>query len=190
MLLAGDEFGRTQKGNNNAYCQDNELSWLDWELVEKNRDLLEFVRELIVLRRDHPVFRRRHFFRGRRDKNGGIQGIKWFNSNGDELREEEWTSGRLHHLGMLMYGDSIDEYTRWGRLIEDDNFLLLINGGPDMVEFSVQFLPDSLSWQVVLDTNRWQKDYGRRASVQPAEPYKLGSRSLVLMVQNDAEQRK
>jgi len=189
MLLAGDEFGRTQEGNNNAYCQDNKLSWIDWELPEKNRDLLEFTRYLLALRQNHPAFRRRHFFQGRSSRNGGIEGIKWFNSNGQELSEAEWTGGELHHLGMLMFGDSIDEFNSRGRLIEDDNFLLLINGGSDLVEFNLQFLPNNLPWQLEIDTACWQEDYGRSKIIDQTSSYRLESRSLVLMVQPNARHK-
>jgi isoamylase len=189
MLLAGDEFGRTQGGNNNAYCQDNELSWIDWHLPEKNDDLLQFVRLLITLRRDHSVFRRRHFFRGRSSKNGGIEGISWFNSSGTEISVEEWTSGRLHHLGMLMDGESIDEYDKRGRLIEDDNFLLLLNGGNETIEFNLQFMPEEPPWQLVLDTALGHDDNGQDEMVWLADPYTLKSHSLVLLVQQKNNQK-
>ncbi len=189
MLLAGDEFGRTQGGNNNAYCQDNELSWIDWRLLEKNGDLLEFVRLMLTLRRDHSVFRRRHFFRGRSSKNGGIEGISWFNSSGTEISVEEWTSGGLHHLGMLMDGESIDEYDKRGRLIEDDNFLLLLNGGNESIEFSLQFLPEESHWQLVLDTARGHDDSRRNEMIWLADPYTLESHSLVLLVQHKNKQK-
>ncbi len=108
MLTAGDEFARTQDGNNNAYCQDNELSWLSWERTEEQEQLLQFTRQLIAFRRDHPVFRRPKFFQGRRIRGSEIKDVMWFNPGGNEMTDEEWTSPFVRSLGMLLSGDSID----------------------------------------------------------------------------------
>ncbi len=115
MLLAGDEFGRSQRGNNNAYCQDNEVSWIDWRLSEANADLLEFVKLLIAIRKEHPMFRRRHFFQGRRDKKSGLKDIIWLNSDGEEMGDEDWHDGQARCLGLWMNGTAIEEYDERGR---------------------------------------------------------------------------
>ena len=94
MLLFGDEIARTQQGNNNAYCQDNEISWLDWRLDRDNRDLLEFVRFLLKLRRDHPIFRRRQFFYGRHIRGSEVKDLAWFRPDGMEMTEEDWNNHR------------------------------------------------------------------------------------------------
>jgi len=108
MLLGGDEFGRTQKGNNNAYCQDNEISWLNWQWDEKQNRLFEFTKKLIQLRREHPAFRRPKFFQGRRVPGGEIKDVMWFNPGGNEMSEEEWTSPFFRCIGMLLSGDSTE----------------------------------------------------------------------------------
>src|SRR6266571_2154860 len=107
MLLGGDEFGRTQKGNNNAYCQDNEISWLNWQWDEKQNRLFEFTKKLIQLRREHPAFRRPKFFQGRRFPGGEIKDVMWFNPGGNEMSEKEWNSPFARCLGMLISGDAI-----------------------------------------------------------------------------------
>src|SRR5690606_22286501 len=118
MVLAGDEIGRTQHGNNNAYCQDNELSWVDWSLVERERDLLEFVRSLAALRRRHPVFRRRRFFRGTGD---GTHAVAWLTPAGGEMREADWHNG-ARSLAVFLSGDAISEPGPRGERIRDDSF--------------------------------------------------------------------
>ena len=151
MLLAGDEFGRTQEGNNNAYCQDNEISWLNWQWNEKQKRLLEFTRKLIQLRREHPVFRRPKFFQGRRVRGGEIKDAMWFNPGGNEMSEEEWNSPLVRCLGMLVSGDAVDLVNEHGEPVRDDTFLLLINAHHEPILF---VLPgeEHLEWEQILDT--------------------------------------
>ncbi len=115
MLYAGDEWARTQNGNNNAYCQDNELSWLSWEHNDEQKELLEFTKKLIQLRRDHPVFRRPKFFQGRRIRGSEIRDVMWFNPGGNEMSDEEWASPFVRCIGVLLSGDTIDVLTFRGR---------------------------------------------------------------------------
>ena len=151
MLPGGDERGRTQNGNNNAYCQDNEISWLNWECDEKQNQLLEFTRKLIRLRRDHPVFRRPKFFQGRRIRGSEIRDVMWFNPGGSEMSEEEWASPFVRCLGMLLSGDTMDVLNFQGEPIRDDTFLLLINAHYEPIPF---VLPgqEHIEWQLILDT--------------------------------------
>jgi glycogen operon protein len=151
MLPGGDEWGRTQNGNNNAYCQDNEISWLNWERDEKQNQLLEFTRKLIQLRRDHPVFRRPKFFQGRRIRGSEIKDVMWFNPGGSEMSEEEWASPFVRCLGMLLSGDTMDVLNFEGEPIRDDTFLLLINAHYEPIPF---VLPgqEHIEWQLILDT--------------------------------------
>ena len=151
MLPGGDERGRTQNGNNNAYCQDNEISWLNWERDEKQTQLLEFTRKLIRLRRDHPVFRRPKFFQGRRIRGSEIRDVMWFNPGGSEMSEEEWASPFVRCLGMLLSGDTMDVLNFEGEPIRDDTFLLLINAHYEPIPF---VLPgqEHIEWQLILDT--------------------------------------
>ena len=152
MIAAGDEFGRTQNGNNNAYCQDNEISWLNWNKGdEKQKVFLEFTKKMIQLRRDHPVFRRPKFFQGRRIRGSEIKDVMWFNPGGNEMSDEEWGSPIARCLGMLLSGDTIDVLSFTGEPIRDDTFLFLINAHYEPIPF---LLPgqEHLEWQLILDT--------------------------------------
>jgi len=151
MLLGGDEWGRTQKGNNNAYCQDNEISWFDWRHDEKQKQFLEFTRKLIWFREAHPVFRRPKFFQGRRIRGSEIRDVMWFNPGGSEMSDEEWASPFVRCVGMLLSGDTIDVVNFEGEPIRDDTFLLLMNAHYEAIPF---VLPgqENLEWQLILDT--------------------------------------
>ncbi|MDQ3120361.1 MAG: hypothetical protein M3Q89_12480, partial [Verrucomicrobiota bacterium] len=151
MICAGDEWGRTQNGNNNAYCQDNELSWLKWEYDEGERQLLEFTKKLIQFRHEHPVFRRPKFFQGRRIRGSEIKDVMWFNPGGNEMSDEEWSSPFGRCLGMLLSGDTIDVLSFEGEPIRDQTFLLMINAHHETIPF---VLPgeEHLEWRLVLDT--------------------------------------
>ena len=154
MLLAGDEMGRTQLGNNNAYCQDNALSWLNWELPEENAALLEFVRDLMRFRQEHPVFRRRKWFHGRSIHGSGVHDIVWFNPDGAEMTEEQWHDGLAKAIGIFLNGEEIATPDRHGERIIDDSFILLLNADGEAIEFS---LPENLldrKWRMVMDTAR------------------------------------
>ncbi|MDQ4067875.1 MAG: glycogen debranching enzyme, partial [Actinomycetota bacterium] len=151
MLLGGDELNRTKQGNNNTYCEDNELSWYDWDLDSEAKDLLEVTRRLVALRRDHPVFRRRRFFQGRPIHGSGLADIGWFGPDGQEMSDEQWNSGEVIALGMFLNGDEISEPGLRGERIVDDSFLVILNG-PDPVAFC---LPDgkwASTFELVLDT--------------------------------------
>jgi len=150
MLLGGDEIGRTQRGNNNAYCQDNEISWFDWEAAD--RELLELTRQLIALRHDHPVFRRRRWFLGRSIR-GEVQDLGWFTAEGREMTEEDWYRGTAKSLGVYLNGDGIASTDERGQRIRDDSFYLLFNAGDEAVSFRLpvrEDLPER--WSRVLDT--------------------------------------
>jgi isoamylase len=151
MLCAGDEWGRTQKGNNNAYCQDNEISWHNWEWDSKQKELLEFTKKLIRLRREHPVFRRPKFFQGRRIRGSEIRDVMWFNEGGNEMSDEEWASPLVRCLEVLLSGDTLDVMNFQGEPIRDETFLLLFNAYHEPIPF---VLPgeEKVEWEMVLDT--------------------------------------
>ncbi len=151
MLLGGDEFGRTQKGNNNAYCQDNEISWFDWDRSGEQKQLFEFTRRLIRLRNDHPVFRRPKFFQGRRIRGSEIKDVMWFNPGGNEMSEEEWNSPFVRCLGVLLSGDTIDVVNYEGHPVRDETFLLLINAHYEPVSFVLPGM-EKLAWELIVDT--------------------------------------
>jgi glycogen operon protein len=152
MLLGGDEFGRTQNGNNNAYCQDNELSWFHWEKQDERQNALrEFTRRLIQLRHQHPVFRRPKFFQGRRIRGSEIKDVMWFNPGGNEMSEKDWSLPFARCLGMMLSGDTIDVLGFQGEPIRDDTFLFLMNAHYETIPF---LLPgqENIEWQLLLDT--------------------------------------
>jgi isoamylase len=154
MLVAGDEFGRTQQGNNNAYCQDNEISWLNW--VEADQDLLAFTKRLIVLRKGHPIFRRRKWFRGKPVKGKGPEDIAWFLPEGGEMEDHNWDHDFARSLGIYLNGLGLHSVTPKGEPIRDDNFYIMFNAHSEPLNYK---LPDFLikkSWQVVLDTSNDQ----------------------------------
>jgi isoamylase len=181
MLLAGDEMGHTQNGNNNAYCQDNDASWIDWDLTPENQDLLAFTKRVIYLNQRHPVFRRRSFFQGRRIHGSDIKDIAWLKPDGDEMTVQEWQQSFARCLGLFLAGESLDEYDERGRRIRDANFLLLLNAHYEPIPFTLPVSHGNTSWQVELDTSR----VGEPGHIHPGEhPYTLPGRSLVLMREN------
>ncbi len=153
MLLHGDEVGRTQQGNNNGYCQDNELSWVDWSPKAVDPDLLAFVQRLVHLRRDHPVFRRRRFFQGA-DVRGasGADEIAWFRPDGQHMGDEDWTGGYARSLAVFLNGGRLPDVDSRGEPVHDDSFLVLMNAHHDPVDFLLPDGPFGASWTVELDT--------------------------------------
>ncbi|MDQ1709400.1 MAG: isoamylase [Frankiaceae bacterium] len=152
MLCAGDEFGRTQRGNNNAYSQDNEISWLNWDFAKENFSLLEFTEALSKLRRDHPVFRRRRWFQGRPLRGAGVSDIVWFTPAGQLMSDEDWDSGWAKSIGVFLNGDAIPSPDLRGERVVDDNFFLIFNAHHEDLDF---LLPDDsygASWEVEVDT--------------------------------------
>ncbi|MGB2971493.1 MAG: glycogen debranching protein GlgX, partial [Candidatus Competibacter sp.] len=181
MLLAGDEAGRSQRGNNNAYCQDNELSWFDWELIwrDDNRELFAFVQRLVRMRQQHPAFRRRHFFRGIHPS--GLRDILWFNPDGREIDYDEWTHEHARCLGMYLPGDGLDDWDKRGHALEDDDFLLLFNAYHEEISFVLPIVRGKDFFEVMVDTAlpHGQPTEGNR---HPAEKsYPVQGRSLVLL---------
>ncbi|WP_182903165.1 glycogen debranching protein GlgX [Microbispora sp. H10830] len=151
MLLAGDEFGRTQHGNNNAYCQDNDTSWIDWSLIRQEGDLLDFVRRLAALRRAHPVFRRRRFFQGR-TVGDGSRDVIWLTPSGTEMTDGDWHTGYAKSLAVYVNGDAISEPGPRGERISDETFLLLINAHHENLTFALPGPELGAAWRPVLDT--------------------------------------
>ncbi|MGH9277319.1 MAG: glycogen debranching protein GlgX [Acidimicrobiales bacterium] len=153
MVLGGDEIDRTQRGNNNAYCQDNELAWFDWNLSEEAEDLLDFAHHLVGLRRDHPVFRRRRFFQGRPIHGSGLADIGWFAPDGHLMTEEEWLRSRVNAVGMFLNGEEIAEPGRRGERVVDESFLVLLNGAHEPVRFRLPDVKWANSYELVIDTS-------------------------------------
>jgi glycogen operon protein len=153
MLLAGDELGRTQQGNNNAYCQDNGISWVDWERASQEKDLQEFTRALAGLRRRHPVFRRRRFFDHPDGRATGVPGdIAWLTPSGREMTDDDWNTGYAKALGVFLNGDAIGEPDPRGERVRDDTFLLLFSADDQPVTFTLPAARFGRGWTAVLDT--------------------------------------
>ena len=180
MLCGGDEIGRTQQGNNNAYCQDNELSWLDWRFDRSRRDLLALTRLLIRLRRDHPIFRRRQFFYGRRIRGSEVKDLAWFRPDGKEMSDEDWRDPAARCLGLRLAGDAIEEVDARGERIVDDTFLLLLNAHHEPVPFLLPAHRAGVRWEVLLDTH--QSPGARRPrALKGGMVYLLEGRTLALL---------
>ncbi len=150
MLVAGDELGRTQEGNNNGYAQDNELSWLDWDDVD--HDLRDFTRQLLALRRNHPVFRRRRFFEGKAARGVEFADIAWLTPDGQLMSDEHWTSGFAKSLQIVLNGQGITSTDDRGQVVTDQSFLLLYNAHHEPLEFVAPPEGPFGPWVVVLDT--------------------------------------
>src|SRR5438046_5630092 len=126
MISHGDEIGRTQKGNNNAYAQDNELTWVNWELDWRRKELLEYTRRILAIRKSHPVLRRRHFFRGAAIDESGLKDVSWLRTDGGEMTEEDWRDDKPLAIGMLINGNATDEVNDRGHPVHDDTLLLVL----------------------------------------------------------------
>jgi isoamylase len=179
MLLGGDEFGRTQHGSNNAWCQDNEISWFDWSLLEENAELFEFVQKLIVLRRAHPVFRRRQFLRGTDVDGSGLPDVFWFRADGDAMTPDDWQSGdRI--VGMFLNGDEIAAPDEKGEEILDESFLVFFNAQPEDRTFTLPQPRFGVRWSLVLSTADPQAE-ANSIDVAAGEALVVPSRSVILL---------
>lgn len=184
MLLAGDEIGRTQNGNNNAYCQDNELTWIDWNLDDEQRQLFLYVQWLIRLRAEHPVFRRRYFFQGNPIHGAGVKDVTWLHPEGGEMTEEEWNHDHARCIGMLLFGQELHEFDRRGRQLRDHNYLMLLNAHHEAIPFLLPNSPPGARWQTVLDSTQ----VGELALAQDhpgGQHYALQARSIVVLAQTN-----
>jgi len=152
MLLAGDEFGQTQHGNNNAYCQDSPIAWLGWSFSEEQRALLDFTRFVLHLRKSEPVFRRRHFFQGRPIFGVETKDLYWIKAEGDEMSAADWGAGSASALGMILPGDQITEMSEGGERIAGGSFAVLFNAHHEVVPFRLGARRRDLRWECVLDT--------------------------------------
>ena len=178
MLLHGDEMGRTQHGNNNAYCQDNEISWLSWDLSEEQRELLDFVQSVVKVRQQHPVFRRRRFFVGRMLEGAGVKDVVWLSPEGEEMSVEEGETGYARSLGLFISGAAGEELSAYGTPEPDDDFLLLFNAHRGEVPFRLPSLSGG-NWKTLLDTSSPVAEAGEE--FEPGVKYPLQARSLAVL---------
>jgi isoamylase len=180
MFCGGDEIGRTQQGNNNAYCQDNEISWVDWTPDAKRRDLLAFTRYAARLRRRHPVFRRRQFFFGRPLRGSEVKDLTWFRCDGGEMTQEDWTNAFTRCFGVRLAGDAIVEQDAQGRRIVDDTFLVMLNAHHEPMGFTLPTDDRHVRWDAVLDT-REPTGRTKRRPLRGGEVYEMEARSLAVL---------
>jgi isoamylase len=176
MLLAGDEVGRTQQGNNNAYCQDNEISWLNWDLSEDAHALVRFVQKLTRLRHQYPILRRDRFLTGVFNEALGVRDVTWINASRAEMREEDWSDHSMRCFGMLMDGRT--QPTGIGKRGEDATMLMVLNAHHDLVTFTLPDCPGGARWSLLIDTNT--PETGDAAAFASGATYDVTARSLLL----------
>jgi isoamylase len=179
MMVAGDEFGRTQQGNNNAYCQDNEINWIDWYWDDPKWTLLNFVKRMVRLRRAHPLFRRRDFFKGVVVDDKGRKDVTWLKPDGAEMTPEEWEKDFARCLGMWLYGKSLPETDERGRPLHDDSYLVLFNAHDEKIDFALPALVGH-AWRAEIDTSSPSGEPAPEVA-SPDGTYPLQGRSLALL---------
>lgn len=183
MISHGDELGRTQFGNNNVYCQDNPISWVDWELGPDQKEMLEFSQQLVRLRREHPVFRRRRFFAGRPDHGGESElgEIEWFTPSGDHMDDDDWRTGYAKTIAVFLNGSAIPEPNPRGEPTVDDSFLLIINGHHESITFTLPDADHGARWLPVLDTTSGFADRRGGQALPPSTHLPVAARSVVVL---------
>ncbi len=176
MILGGDEFGRTQGGNNNAYCQDNAISWYDWDLADWQQDLLAFATRVVELRRHHRAFRQRYFFDGRPTREGGAPDLGWVGPDGEQLTQDEWNAGWNKTLGMYLSGE-LHHVPGEPLPQADDSFLFILHADDEPCDFTLPGEPFGKTYEVVFDTGVDHEG----ATVRAGEALTLVGRSSVLL---------
>ncbi|MGI5836231.1 MAG: glycogen debranching protein GlgX [Chloroflexota bacterium] len=179
MICGGDEIGRTQHGNNNAYCQDNELSWHDWILNEDSRKLLEFTRRLVQIRHQQPVLQRRKFFQGRLIRGSNVKDISWFRPDGQEMTDQDWEAPFVRSLGVRLSGDGMDELDERGKQIAGDTLLILTNAHHEAITFTLPSPHPDIHWERIVDTSHSEGKM-KRAFFDEKRHYCLPGRTLAL----------
>ena len=178
MILAGDEIGHTQQGNNNAYCQDNETTWLKWNLTDEQRAFLGFVRSVINIRQTQPVFQRRKFFLGRQIDGADVPDISWFQPSGEEMSDEAWNAGYTQCLGVRLPGDLIGEVNERGEPITGDSIVLLVNAHHEPIPFTLPSRGEGQEWERLIDTADPEVEAIKR---KVGEQYEIKGRSIVIL---------
>jgi glycogen operon protein len=180
MLLGGDEIGRTQRGNNNGYAQDNEISWFSWDLERRDRQLLAFTRALIRLFHLHPVLRRRRYFQGRQIRGSRIKDLTWYAPDGTEMTDEEWQAPGVRALGVQYAGDAIEERGPRGERIIDDTLLIILNADDRPVAFTLPNHEQARRWEVLFDTVH-QSFSAAHGEFDGGAVYRVAERSVVCL---------
>ncbi len=180
MLQAGDEMGRTQRGNNNAYCQDNKTTWLNWNLDESRERLLEFTRLMTRLFHEHPVLRRRKFFQGRRIRGSEVRDLVWFRADGEEMTEDDWNNPLAHSIALRLAGDAIEEVDDHGARITDDTLLIVMSAEAGPITFTLPAHRNDVEWELIVDTRFQMGRPARRVALRGGGEYGMEARSLAL----------
>jgi glycogen operon protein len=183
MIAGGDEFSRSQRGNNNGYCQDNELTWYDWKLDDSRVRLMEFTRKLVKLRRTHPNLHRHKFFQDREIRNSVVRDIAWYGADGNEMPESAWTTEWTRSMGVMLNGKTLQASNEDGDPLQDDSFLILVNAFHEGVEFKLPAVPNGSPWRYLMDTENIDDPFKSAAVL--GEKVILGGRSM--MVFSDGE---
>ncbi len=193
MICGGDEIARTQRGNNNAYCQDDEISWIDWNLDDAKKALLAFTTNLITLRKEHSNFHRRKFFQDRKISPSNaakhqvdgfeVRDIAWYRPDGGEMTEEEWTAGWVRCLGMRLSGRTLLDVDRYGEPISDDSFLFCVNPHHEHIQFYIPACTKGCSWEVIIDTR--DPACTQKQAVKPGQAYEMLEHSAVLFRESE-----
>jgi isoamylase len=180
MISHGDELSRTQNGNNNVYCQDNETSWVDWDLDDRKRAFLDFTRRLVAVRERHPSLGRPRFFQGRKIRGSPVEDLVWFRPDGEPMTEEEWNEGWARAIGMRLGGKALTEADAEGKRLIDDDHFLFFNGHYEAVTFCLPKDAAGDTWGVVVDTASGEVDGGER-TITAGEEFDVPARSLLLL---------
>jgi glycogen operon protein len=192
MIQAGDEISRTQQGNNNAYCQDSTISWLDWNLDERKEALLDYTTKLIALRKAHPNLRRRKFFQDRKISPATsakqqvdgleIHDVAWYRPDGEEMTEEEWHAGWVRCLGLCLSGKTLDDVDRVGERLRDDTYLICLNPHHEHIQFYMPPCSEGWTWDLLFDT-RDATGAVESEALKSHEPYDLIEHSTAVFRQ-------
>ena len=178
MISHGDEYGRSQLGNNNAYCQDNEIAWMNWNWTKEQQQLFEFTRRIIAIRKEHPVTHRRRYFKNRQIQGEGIKDIRWLNTDGIDMSQEEWDTSFIRCMGMLLNGELMQEMDEYGNNLRSDILLILVNSYWEPISFTLPHEVVGAQWKVLVDTDR--EDRAAQEEVVQ-NVYQIQARSLVLL---------
>ncbi|HLZ68304.1 MAG TPA: glycogen debranching protein GlgX [Dehalococcoidia bacterium] len=189
MISAGDEIGRTQQGNNNAYCQDNAISWLHWDLREEQQQLLEWARRLLSFRAEQPVLRRRHFFQGRPIHGTGVEDLAWFRPDGEEMTEQEWVTSFSRSLIVKLNGEALDEIDEEGNTVRGDSLLLLLNAHHEALPFTLPAASPGTVWEIAFDTARPDLAPAACRVCEGGPAIDVEARSLVVLCRSAGEAR-
>lgn len=178
MMLAGDEFARSQGGNNNAYCQDNQISWVDWQIGDKGKRLIEFTRQLTALRQKYPMLRHNRFLKGTYNEELKVKDVTWLNANGFEMEPDDWADDKMRCFGMMLNG--LSQQTGIRKRGQEATLLLVFNAHHEAVNFQLPSFGDGAKWSLVIDTS--SAAVTASGSFSAGEHYLVTDRALLMFV--------